>query len=340
MNVAELKAQADFWPCRILLTAAELDIFSAVGDGASATAVAEACATDLRATERLLDALTAMEVLIKQDGDYAVAPELRAGLLPGEQCIVPSLLHRATLWRSWSRLTDVVRSGEPAVEPYEDDERPDEQVRSFIGAMAVGARMHAPAIVAALDLGKVRTVLDLGGGPGTFAAEFCRAKPELRAVILDLPRVCEIARANLLQTDFADRVSFVPGEVRTVDSEPVMAASGGGGFDLVFMSSLIHSMSPAQIAVVFERAIGWTAPGGRVVVRDFFLDESRTRPARAAIFAINMLVNTPGGNSYTWSECERWLTEAARRQGIGEPQLGRIMVPETDSTMVQLTLPG
>jgi len=53
-----------------------------------------------------------------------------------------------------------------------------------------------------------------------------------------------------------------------------------------------------------------------------------------------MLVNTPGGNSYTWSECERWLTEAARRQGIGEPQLGRIMVPETDSTMVQLTLPG
>lgn len=334
MNADDLMELVNFWPARIILTAVELELFQHLAAPATVADISAKAQTNQRATLRLLDALTALGVLEKQADKYEIASGVKAALLSGPDCILPSFQHRAVLWRSWSKLSDVVRTGLPAVEPYEDDERPDADVQSFIGAMAVGARNTAPATVAALDLSGVQTVLDIGGGPGVYAMEFCKATPAAAVTILDLPRVCEIARANLAGTAYAGRVGFIAGEVRGVDSSAVIESSGGEGFDLVFMSSLIHSMGSGQIAELFERTLGWTRPGGCVVVKDFFLDDTRTGPARAAVFSINMLVNTPDGASYTWRECEEMLVAAASTTGIACAAPERIVLGDGVNGMV------
>lgn len=342
MQLQEMMQLADFWPGRILLTAVELGVFKWLEQPATASTVAAQCQANERGLLRLLDALAALGILDKAGvGDgatFEVSAVLKPYLLPGPLCVLDAVRHRAVLWHTWGKLTDVVRTGQPAVDPYENDERPDEDVRSFIGAMAVGARTHAPQAIAALDLSGVRTVLDIGGGPGVYAAEFCKASPDIRATILDFPRVCEIARENLSTTPYAERVSFVTGEARTVDHDSVIAASGGAGFDLVFSSSLIHSMDPRQVQTLLTRKVGWCAPGGQVVVKDLFMQENRIEPAGGAVFAINMLVNTPGGGTYTWSECEEWLRAACDAQQKTPAAIERIDLEDGRSGMLCLKL--
>jgi len=294
----------------VLLSAVELDMLPALAEPKTAEEVAAACGTDARATRIVLDALVALGVASLAADRYAIAAGLQDALGDGPTSVVPILRHNAHLWRSWSRLSDVVRDGKPRVDPYEDDQRPDEHVQAFIGAMAVVARAAAPATAAALDLAGVRSLLDVGGGPASYARALCDAASALRVTILDLPRVCDIARGGLSGTGYETRIGFVPGEARSVDDSEVMAASGGGGFDIVFASNLIHSMAPEQVRELLKRMVGWVKPAGRVVVKDFFVDDTRTSPGDNAIFAVNMLVNTPGGRSYGWAEVESWLADA------------------------------
>jgi len=335
MDPARLHQLMDFWPARITIAAAELDIFSALADDASADEVAAARGTDPRATSVLLNALVALELVTVNQQGYRIAEPLREALLPGPRCIVPGFQHRATLWYSWTKLAEVVRTGQPTVDPYERDERPDEQVQSFIGAMAVGARMSAPAAVAALEIDAPAHVLDIGGGPGVYAEEFCRAHPGVQVTILDLPRVCEIARQRLASTEHAECISFITGEVRSVDRTAALSPTDGTGYDLVFSSNLIHSMDEEQVQILFARQVGWCRAGGRVAVKDFLMADDLTEPARGALFAVNMLVNTPGGRTYRWTEVEQWLRDAPAGVG-GRKVTGttRISLPDNMSGIV------
>lgn len=312
-----LMEMVDFSPARIILTAVELRMFETLADSNTASDVSMALGTDLRATERLMDALVALEVLQKENSQYHIAHELKTALSPGPESILPSLRHRMHLWNSWSRLTTKVREGQDVSLPYdyEQGERPAEQVADFIGAMEVAARNQAGPTTDALKLDGVATLLDIGGGPAVYAEQFVRANPELNVWVLDLEEVCTLAANRLEGNPLKERINFISGEARSVAEEKVLAPVENMGYEVVFMSNLIHSMSPEQILLLFRRSLGWLAPGGRLVLKDFLLDESRTQPNGAAVFAINMLVNTPGGNSYTWGECRQWLSKAAAQLG-------------------------
>ncbi|HES57824.1 MAG TPA: methyltransferase domain-containing protein [Firmicutes bacterium] len=335
MDASKLTLLADFWPARIILSAVELELFPKLAQPAQGAELARRLELDERATVLLLDALTALGVLEKSSGSYGIAPGLRNALLPGEDCILPSLRHRAVLWHRWSALTEVVTSGTSTEELYEKDQRPLEEVRSFIAAMAVSGRPSAGQAAAALDLVGVESLLDIGGGPGVYAREFLGTMPGLRVTILDLPRVCDIARENLSGTDYADRVEFAEGEALTIGDDMVLAHSPGG-YGMVLASNLIHSMEEERVRELLRRAVRWCAPGGSVVIKDFFLDDTRTSPASAALFSINMLVNN-AGRSYAWSEVERWLGEALDGCGVGGGKLQRIELPDGRSGMVVAT---
>jgi hypothetical protein len=116
----------------------------------------------------------------------------------------------------------------------------------------------------------------------------------------------------------------------------VLAASGGDGYEVVFTSNLIHSMDEEQVRVLLARMLAWTRPCGRVVVKDFLLNDEKTEPAQGVVFAINMLVNTHGGRSYSFGEVEDWLTAAARDGGI-TGSMERVHLPESNSGMVVLS---
>jgi (2Fe-2S) ferredoxin/SAM-dependent methyltransferase len=291
-----------FMESRVLLTALELDVFTAVGGGATATAVASARGAAAGATGRLLDALVSLGFLHKRGDVYADTPLAARFLAQGSPDDArDALKHNLSLWRRWSSLTDAVRAGH-AVGVPEMAERGDDWTVPFIAAMHRGALQRAPLVVQAVGAEGVRRMLDVGGGSGAYSIAFARASAELRAEILDLPTVLPIAERHVAEAGLADRVTTRPGDLRT--------ETFGSGYDLVLLSSICHMLGPDENRDLLSRAARALAPGGRVVVSDFVLDEDGTAPQQAVLFSINMLVGTPSGRSYRESEYRAFLGQA------------------------------
>lgn len=295
-----LQLTRGFREARIILSALELGVFESLLDsGKTAREFAASRDLDLRAAEILLDALASLGVLSKTDGCYSIAAACRPALDPeSPECIVPGLMHTLGMWRRWSDLTEVVRRGHP----LPDAARTSSDTEHFIGAMRVGAKNRAPALAAAVDLKGVRTLLDLGGGPGSFAIAFARQKPDLRATVFDLIGVTDIAAKHISAQGLTERVNTLAGNYLF---DPI-----GGPYDLIWMSSIVHMHTPGQNSMLMRKAAEALNPGGRIIVRDFLLDEDGAGPASAAIFAVNMLVSTEGGRSYRASEISAWMKDA------------------------------
>lgn len=295
-----------FMETRVFLTAAELDLFTLLADGPlSLEEAAAARDADERALAILLDALAATGLLEKEDGRWRTPPALVPFLSSkGERSILPLALHSTNLWNRWSRLTEVVAPARPSVGA-------DGGTRAFIGAMHAIAAPQADGIVAAVAPGAARRLLDVGGGPATYALAFVRAVPGLTATLFDLPEVVEIARGHVAAAGLLDRVDLVPGDLRT-DALPA-------GHDLAFVSAIVHMLGPAQNVALLRKVRDALVSGGRVVVRDHVMSPDRTAPRAGALFAVNMLVGTREGGTYTLEELSAWLLEA----GFERPRLVR-----------------
>ena len=196
-----------FMESRVLLTALELDVFTAVGGAATAAAVASARGAEAGATGRLLDALVALGFLDKRDEVFANTPLTARFLAEGSRDDArDALRHNLSLWRRWSTLTDAVRAGH-AVGVTEMADRGDDWTVPFIAAMHRGAAQRAPLVVQAVGTEGVRRMLDVGGGSGAYSIAFARASATLRAEILDLPTVLPIAAGHVAEAGLADRVT-------------------------------------------------------------------------------------------------------------------------------------
>ena len=295
------QAVRGFQVSRVLLTAIELDVFSAVGGGARGEAVAAKLGTDQRATLMLLDALVALEVLRKQDGTYenssVAARYLAAGARDDARA---ALMHTAHLWPRWSTLSDCVRQG-TSVTYREMVERGDEWTEAFIAAMHRSATARAPVVVRATGIDGVRRLLDVGGGSGAYSIAFASASEELSAEIFDLPTVVPIAQRHIEEAKLTTRVTTRAGDLRTDEF--------GKGYDLIFVSAICHMLGPAANLNLLERCFAALSPGGRVVIQDFILAPDRTSPRLAALFALNMLVGTREGSSYSSDDYRSWLEQ-------------------------------
>ncbi len=307
-----------FMASRIALTAIELDVFTAVSrsaPAASAAAVAAALGTDPRATAALLDALVALGLLEKADGAYANGPLAGRFLVAGTpEDATPALKHNLSLWRTWSTLTDVVRQGHPV--RHEDmDRRGDSWTTPFIAAMHRNASQRAPAVVRAVGTEGVRRLLDVGGGSGAYSIAFARASPALEAEVFDLSTVVPIAARHVEEAGLGGRVRTRVGDLRR--------DAVGSGFDLALLSAICHMLGPDENRDLLRRVFAALAPGGRAVIQDFVMSPDRTAPRAGALFAINMLVGTPLGSTYTEAEYAGWLEEAGfaevRRIPLGGP---------------------
>ncbi len=293
---------AAFMESRILLTAAELDIFSLLNETpVSAEHLATHRNWDVRGLRILLDALTSMELLTKDDNAHYHVPTSVAHFLTAEGTdgLLPLLQHRVRMWKSWSALTEIVQSGKnPNIMAI--SERTKEDTEAFIGAMDVVGSKLAGVIASALDLKLFTRMLDVGGGPGTYIRAFLKEAPQMTATLFDLPVVLEIGRRKIGNSEVSSRVDFVAGDYMR-DELP-------SGYDLVLLSAVIHSNSREANCLLFAKVFRSLNPGGVLVVRDFIMDESRTHPPDGAIFAVNMLAATRGGDSYTYKELEEDLS--------------------------------
>ncbi|MBN1422265.1 MAG: methyltransferase domain-containing protein [Planctomycetes bacterium] len=291
---------ASFQEARILMTAVELGVFDAIGRaGCTAAAIATAVRADPRTLRRLLDALVAIGILRKRAGSYRIAPAARGRLLRGSPgSMLDMYRHHARLWETWSGLTEVVRTGRMG--PRRPRSREDQE--AFSRAMADIARGSARQTARVLDLRGARQLVDLGGAPGIYGIAFARKHPGLTVTVIDLPEAGPITRRTAREAGLAARVRFRPGDVRHI---PTL----GSRLDCVFFSNLIHSFRPNEVRALVAKAARALRPGGRIAIKDFWLDEDRAGPRHSALFSINMLVAS-GGDCYTRGEIETWLRDA------------------------------
>jgi SAM-dependent methyltransferase len=291
-----------FMKSRVILTAAELDMFTElVHTPASAEPLAEKLGLDPRACTRILDCLVTFELLDKRDSVYHVTE--RGAWLSSDhpRSVLPMVLHMAHLWENWSHLSETVRNG---VNPHRKAiiEAEAERQKAFIGAMHVVGEDLSLEIADDYDARPFHTLLDVGGASGTYVLAFLKKHPHLKALLFDFEGVIPMARQRLKAEGLEDRVQCVGGDFYH-DELP-------GGCDLALLSAIIHQNSPEQNVELYRKVFRALEPGGALLIRDHIMDETRTHPPAGALFAINMLVNTLGGDTYTFNEVQAHLHEA------------------------------
>ena len=307
-----------FMSSRAVLTALELDVFTAVGSGASAAQVAESIHADSRAAEMLLNALVALGLVTKSGGIYSnTADSARFFVRDSKDNHRNGLLHTANIWHRWSTLTDAVRHG--TCIPI-DRESTSEWTVNFIAGMDRNARARAPLVVQALGTAGVHRVLDLGGGSGAYSIAFAKASPDVRCEILDVPEVVPLTTEYVNKAGVSAQVSLRPGDMLTDDL--------GSGYDIIMLNAICHMFSGEQNQQLFRRARQALAPNGRLVVQDFILNSDKTGPLHAALFSLNMLVATDHGASYNENEYSSWMKNA------GFADISRIKLPGPSDLIV------
>jgi SAM-dependent methyltransferase len=298
-----------YQPACILAAAADLDLFQLFGtDALTADQIAVKLRADLRGTTILLDALVALRLLEKNFASYRVPTELVSLLgQHGPGSVLAMAQHQANCLRRWAQLAQVVKTGQPAPRtPSIRGEAGD--LESFIGAMHNVSAPEADKVIRGLHC---RHLLDVGGGSGTWTLAFLRANPGATATIFDLPAVIPMARQRLA----GQPVQFVAGDFYTEELP--------GGADLAWVSAIVHQNSRAENRELFARVYRALVPGGRIAIRDIVMEPSRTAPVAGALFAVNMLVGTENGGTFTFDELREDLESAGFRDAkVVRPDAG------------------
>jgi SAM-dependent methyltransferase len=302
-----LQLSGGYWGACALHAGVKLDLFTPLVPGPlSASQFADLRGCDRRALGMLLDSLTALGFLLKA-GDTYTSTSFAATYLArtSPDYLGHIILHHHHLMAGWARLDEAVRSGAPVRDRVSHGD--DEQTReSFEMGMFNLAMLIAPRIVAHIDLRGRRRLLDLGGGPGTYAIHFCRQNPDLSAVVYDLPTTRPFAESTIARFGLADRISFVAADF---DQDDIR-----GGFDVAWLSHILHGEGPDGCAAIIRKTVAALDPGGLILVQEFILDDTKDGPLFPALFSLNMLLGTPDGQAYSQAELMGMLAGA----GVGE----------------------
>jgi len=293
---------SSFQKSRILLSSFELDIFTNIEEsGITNKQISYNLNLDEHACERLMNALVSLGFLKKKNQLFYNTTESFAFLSKKSPDYLGGLMHSNHLWNTWSNLTKVIKTGVSA-HPDEINSRGEDWLTPFITAMHDRAKKQAPLQLASIDLSEIKSILDIGGGSGAYSMEFASRKPSIDATVFDLPNVVPITKVFLEKEGFSDKVKTYAGDY-TTDDLP-------GGFDMVFLSAIIHSNSLEVNADLIKKCFGSLNKNGRIVIQDWIMNNDRTQPTPGAVFAINMLVGTESGDCYTEQEVTEMLSAA------------------------------
>ncbi|MCX6287283.1 MAG: methyltransferase [Bacteroidetes bacterium] len=303
-NPAELMEIVNgFRLSRIILTAFELRIFDHLaGKSCSSADLASLINANKRAVDRLMNVLMGLGLLDKKHGLFTNSAFAEQFLVSSSPDCLGGMGHTADLWRKWNTLTRVIRKGS-AVELEDNfNERGTNWIEAFIAAMHARGVAQGRELALLLDLSGVKRTLDVGGGSGAFTFGFIEKNPAIQGVIFDLPNVVPVTQKYIDKAYLTASVSTLAGDYLTDDL--------GKGYDLVLMSAIIHINDPMENQVLIMKGADALEPGGQLVIMDHLMNEDRTEPLQGAVFAINMLVGTKHGDTYTVDEISGWMKDA------------------------------
>lgn len=303
LSLAEIFQLGYYWETKILLTAVKLDVFSHL-DGRPRTGaeLAARLPADARALTLLLNALVALGVLTKSQDLFANSAAAQTYLVKSSPQYVGHLLvlHDSE-WEHWGRLEETIRTGVSPVSRHVFAENP-ELGGNVLAVLHRIGQQSGPSLAKRLQVNDARTMLDLGGGAGTNAIAFCQAYPLLSATVFDLPETLRLTERVVKDAGLDNRVRLMAGDFNR--------DALGGPYDVVLMSDILHYQDFETNAALVGKVLAHLTAGGRLVIKDRFLDEAGTGPAWTTAFAVHILVNTPRGGCYRTTDAMEWMWRA------------------------------
>jgi len=317
-----LELSGHFWKTCALHAGVKLGVFSKVGSEAlTAEEVAIRVNGSADGVARLLNALTAMRLLEKRNDRFTCSPSVRARLSQDSPAYLGHIMmHHHHLMESWARLDQSVSSGRPIRERTSVSR--EEWRESFLMGMFNLAMALAPRMVEAVELSSRRSLLDLGGGPGTYAIHFCLKNPAMKATVFDLPTTRPFAEQTIARFSLSERIAFADGNYHD-DEIP-------GRYDVAWLSHILHAEGADDCLKIIRKAVAALQPGGMLIIHEFILNDALDGPEFPALFSLNMLLGTESGRSYSERELRDMLTKAGvngiRRIPIETPNDSGILV--------------
>lgn len=312
-----------FWASKVLLSAIELGVFTALNDRPlTAEELTAKLKLHPRAVRDFLDALVSVGMLERDDSLYRNTPETALFLVRGKQSYMGGMLEMANerLYPFWGSLSEGLRTGLPQNEIsrglpglfdalYADPER----LQLFLHAMtglSLGASM---AIAQKFEWKKYKTVLDVGGAEGGLLVQVCLAHPHLKGTNFDLPQVKPIFEAYAATNGLSDRLSF---HADSFFDKPLPTA------DVITMGHILHDWNLDEKRMLLEKAYKALPEGGALIVFEALIDDERRQNTFGLLMSLNMLIETPGGFDYTGKDCSEWMRDAGFRETRVEHLVG------------------
>lgn len=300
-----------FAECRVLITAVELEVFTHLAKGHNtAQAIARQSASSERGVRILLNALVSMRFLSKSRNVYSLEPVSESCLVRGRKGYMgANVLHTLHLWERWGTLTDAVRRG-TAVDLGSARERGKQFFPVLVEALF--PRNYPIACEACDRLGVGSTwqnlqVLDIAGGSGPWSIPIAERDPGSRVTLVDFPEPVKVAKRFAKKHKVLSQFEFV-------ESNLWEAEWGSSQFDLVLFGHICHSEGEKKTREMIRRAFRALKPGGKLLIAEMVADDQRSEAnSWALMFAVNMLVNTEEGDTFTFAEYRRWFKAAGFR---------------------------
>jgi len=296
-----LGISGSYWQSCTLHAGVKLGLFSIIENhDPTAEGAAAHLGADARGVATLLDALSAMGLMTKAGDRYINSPFSKTHLVQGSpQYMGFMVMHHHHLVEGWSRLDQAILSGKPTRQRSRSQ---DEERESFLMGMFNMAMGIAPRLSGIIHLEGRHHLLDLGGGPGTYAIHFCLANPGLRATVADLPASRVFAEKTIARFGLTDRISFAPCNY--------LQEGIPGHYDVAWLSHILHGEGPDDCQMIVNKAVSTLTPGGVMMIHDFILNNESDGPLFPALFSLNMLVNTEKGRSYTDHQIRHMMVTA------------------------------
>lgn len=326
-----MEIASGFWASKTLATAVELEIFNQIPqEGIDINGFSEKLNIPPRPAEMLLIGCASLGLLHNKDGLYYNSSLSEEYLVKGKPYyfggVITMLDQREYI--PWSRLTEAVKKNErqtgkgASVGLFEDVSADSREQRIFTEAMHSWSVQSGKELVDKVNFSKYRKLLDVGGGSGAYCIEIAKKYPAIQATVFDLPSTLNITAEKIMEAKLSERIQTCGGNFFT-DELPEDS-------DVILLSMILHDWSPAENLHILQKCFAALPPGGEIIVSELMVNDNKTGPVLAALMSLNMLIETTGGQNYTWSEYTEWLTKVGfvdiRRVELTSPASNGVLV--------------
>ena len=260
-----------------------------------------------RGLTAVMNALVGMEFLAKdKQGLFSLTPESSTFLVSTKPSFHGGFLRHASeqLIPKWLHLNKIVETGRPESAVNLEEAGSDFFQRFVVDIFPLSypaAQTLSRHLSANGAAGPVR-VLDLAAGSGVWSIALAQGSEQATVTVVDWPEVIPVTRKTAGKFGLADRYSFIAGDLLQVDF--------GSGHTVATLGHILHSEGRDRSRQLLKKTFQALAPGGTIAVAEFLVNADRTGPLNGLFFAVNMLVNTDSGDTYSFEEISSWLKEA------------------------------